>query len=110
MRKNVHFGSEALDRARRDAGLTNREIWEELGISETSWMRWKRTGEVPLEKLDAVVTLLRLERPNGLSDDIPQRSWGISAMNETIQRLDRRVRRIEAQLARLGVEDGSPPD
>lgn len=77
MSKTINFGTDTLDRARERLGLTNRNVWEGLGVSETTWMRWKRTGRVPVEAVTAVVLFLDLEQPPGMPDYAPTLGWAI---------------------------------
>lgn len=86
-RKNVYFGGEALDDARRKHGLTNQQVWEELGVGETTWMRWKREGYVPIEQVTNVVLLLGLPMPKGMPDDTPRTAWVVLQKLERIETL-----------------------
>lgn len=113
-RRNVYFGTEVLDNARRRLGLTNDQVWTELGIGESTWMRWKREGAIPLERLTEAVLLLELPEPDGLSPDVPRNAWQLlrsgQQVAEGLANVDARLRRIEEALG-IGdaAEDRSQP-
>jgi len=104
-RKSVYFGGEALDKARKRLGLTNQEVWEELGIGETTWMRWKRDGNVPIERLTDVVLFLELPKPKGMDGDVPLTAWKMltagTEATETLEKIEASLRRLTARVRTL---------
>jgi hypothetical protein len=104
-RKSVYFGTEALDKARLRLGLTNQDVWEELGIGETTWMRWKRDGSIPIERLTDAVLLLELPKPKNMDGETPLTAWkmltaGKQATDE-MELLKRKMQRLESRLRKL---------
>lgn len=104
-RKSVYFGGEVLDKARLRLGLTNQDVWEELGVGETTWMRWKRDGSVPMERLTEVVLLLELPRPKGIDDDVPLTAWKMltagTEATETLEKIEAGLRGLTARVRKL---------
>jgi hypothetical protein len=104
-RRNVYFGTEVLDKARKRQGLTNVQVWEELGVGETTWMRWKRDGTIPIERLTDAVLLLELPKPKNLDGDLPLTAWKMltagKQATEEMEYLKRRMQRLEARLRKL---------
>jgi len=104
-RKSVYFGGEVLDKARRRLDLTNQEVWEELGIGETTWMRWKRDGNVPIERLTDVVLFLELPKPKGMDGDVPLTAWKMltagTEATETLEKIEASLRRLTARVRTL---------
>lgn len=97
MRRVVFFDEGALDRARREHGLTNDQVVEQLGVSETTWMRWKRENAVPIERVTDVVLLLGLDEPEGMAEDVPRTPWvilrGIEGVLAGLHRIEERLPR-----------------
>ena len=104
-RKSVYFGSEVIDKARKRLGMTNEEVWEELGVGETTWMRWKRSGNIPVERLTDVVLLLELPKPKGMDGDIPLTAWKMltagTEATETLEKIEAGLRRLTARVRTL---------
>jgi len=104
-RKSVYFGGEVLDKARKRLGMTNEEVWEELGVGETTWMRWKRDGAVPVERLTDVVLLLELPMPKGMDGDIPLTAWKMltagTEATEALEKIEANLRRLTARVRKL---------
>lgn len=114
-RSSIDFGIDTLEEARTRLGLTNREVWEGLGVGETTWMRWKRTGHIPVERITDVVLFLDLDEPPELAADVPRSAWQLRAeihrqhaenqeQAALIESMDARIRRLEEHLG-LPAED-----
>lgn len=57
----AQLGAERLQAAQDAKGFSNERLAHRLNISEKTWRRWKKSGEVPVYHLDLVVKTLGLE-------------------------------------------------
>lgn len=106
-RLSVSFPPGTLKDACEQLGLTSREIRFEMGISESTWARWKETDRIPIERLTDVVLMFELDEPEGLENWIPRIAWRyLAAVRQATGDLEELLRRIGRIEDRLGI----PPD
>ena len=78
----VNYGTR-LEEARNRLGWTDEETWIALGVSDTTWYRWKGTGLVPPARIGLIWQVLGvrpLDPPKAA-----QREW---ALEEKLSELE----------------------
>lgn len=108
--RSVKISKDALDRAARKQGwATNGQAAAGVGVSESSWMRWRRAGAIPEDRITDVALRLGMPPPRGLRE--PQRmAWDIketlSSLLREVQALRERVDDFEIRLEQVPAPDG----
>ncbi len=59
--ENVAIPTEQLEQAQKARGLSNERMGWQISVSEKTWRRWKKTGQVPVHSFQRVAEVLRLE-------------------------------------------------
>lgn len=93
-KRSVQFPKGTIDEALERVGLMDIEAMEALGVSSSTWFRWKRNDAIPVNQLYEVSTLLGLPEP-ATDDDIPRTPWFVM---RTLEQFDARLARLEAHL------------
>lgn len=105
--EQTHIGTARLAEAQKVSGLSNEAIARRVHISEKTWRRWKKVGEVPTPSLPAVASALGLEL--GPDDELRELRAALSEVRQElaeIQPLREQATRIEGMLHELL---GRPP-
>lgn len=93
------LGTQRIQDAQSAVGLSNEAVARKIPVSEKTWRRWKKAGEIPTASLPAVARALRLElhefNPSG--SGAPS-SGELEAVQQGLAEIRGHLGRIEALL------------
>lgn len=92
--RTVQFPAGTIADAVTERGLMDVEVMEALGVSSSTWFRWKRQDRVPVSQLYNVATLLGLPEPV-TDDEVPRTPWFVM---RSLEMMDARIARLEQHL------------
>jgi hypothetical protein len=83
----TRIGTQQIQDAQNRTGFSNERIARDIHVSEKTWRRWKKAGEIPTASLPAVAQTLGLEIHRGSGTVLTEQTIGL------------RLERLEVQVA-----------